>query len=220
MRGTGGLHLSADDCRTDVPGLFAAGDVATRELICGGFTGGASHNAAWAISSGTLAGSGAAAHALHRGRGMRLPAAGVARERDLFATSTPDQVAGGTGWREIAHAVQAEVLPYRKNYFRSAEQLRRSLAELDSAWTASQHDLHWPPAEVVHAREAAGMAAVGRWMYSAALARNESRGMHKRVDTAGSDPAQRHRLLVGGLDEVWTAPDPVAPRTGLESAAA
>ena len=34
------------------------------ELICGGFTAGGSHNAAWAISSGTWAGQGAAAHAL------------------------------------------------------------------------------------------------------------------------------------------------------------
>ena len=30
------------------------GDAATRELICGGFTGGGSHNAAWAMSSGVL----------------------------------------------------------------------------------------------------------------------------------------------------------------------
>ena len=59
MRGTGGLHLADQHCETDVAGLYACGDVATRELICGGFTGGASHNAAWAISSGSIAGAGA-----------------------------------------------------------------------------------------------------------------------------------------------------------------
>ena len=47
-------------CATSVPGLYAAGDAATRELICGGFTGGGSHNAAWAMSSGSWAGAGAA----------------------------------------------------------------------------------------------------------------------------------------------------------------
>jgi succinate dehydrogenase/fumarate reductase flavoprotein subunit len=55
VRGTGGLRVVDETCSTTVPGLFAAGDSATRELICGGFTGGGSHNAAWSISSGTWA---------------------------------------------------------------------------------------------------------------------------------------------------------------------
>jgi succinate dehydrogenase/fumarate reductase flavoprotein subunit len=46
VRGTGGLDVVGDDCATTVPGLFAAGDAATRERICGGFTGGGSHNSA------------------------------------------------------------------------------------------------------------------------------------------------------------------------------
>ena len=54
VRGTGGLRIVDDSCATTVPGLYAAGDAATRELICGGFTGGGSHNAAWAMSSGYL----------------------------------------------------------------------------------------------------------------------------------------------------------------------
>jgi succinate dehydrogenase/fumarate reductase flavoprotein subunit len=68
VRGTGGIRLTDFDCATDVPGLYAAGDTATRELICGGFTGGGSHNAAWAASSGSWAGRGAAAFASRRGR--------------------------------------------------------------------------------------------------------------------------------------------------------
>jgi succinate dehydrogenase/fumarate reductase flavoprotein subunit len=56
VRGTGGVRIADYDCSTDVPGLYAAGDTATRELICGGFTGGGSHNAAWAASSGSWAG--------------------------------------------------------------------------------------------------------------------------------------------------------------------
>ncbi|MFT4269237.1 MAG: FAD-binding protein, partial [Xenophilus sp.] len=63
VRGTGGLDLAGEDCATTVPGLYAAGDAATRELICGGFTGGGSHNAAWAMSSGGWSGAGAAAFA-------------------------------------------------------------------------------------------------------------------------------------------------------------
>lgn len=55
VRGTGGIRITGDDCATGVAGLYAAGDAATREEICGGFTGGGSHNAAWAISSGSWA---------------------------------------------------------------------------------------------------------------------------------------------------------------------
>ncbi|MER6264174.1 FAD-binding protein, partial [Streptomyces sp900105245] len=68
VRGTGGVRIAGQDCSTDVPGLYAAGDTATRELICGGFTGGGSHNAAWAASSGSWAGRGAATFAAGRGR--------------------------------------------------------------------------------------------------------------------------------------------------------
>jgi succinate dehydrogenase/fumarate reductase flavoprotein subunit len=49
VRGTGGLHVVDESCATSVEGLYAAGDAAARELICGGFTGGGSHNAALLI---------------------------------------------------------------------------------------------------------------------------------------------------------------------------
>jgi len=55
------------------------------------------------------------------------------------------------------------------------------------------------------------MLAHARWMYVSGLERSETRGMHKRVDHPDLDPRQRQRKLVGGLDEVWTAEDPVAP---------
>ena len=44
VRGTGGINVIAEDCRTNVPGLYAAGDAATRELIAGAFSGGGTHN--------------------------------------------------------------------------------------------------------------------------------------------------------------------------------
>jgi succinate dehydrogenase/fumarate reductase flavoprotein subunit len=55
----------------------------------------------------------------------------------------------------------------------------------------------------VRAREAAAMLATSRWMYRSAQQRTETRGMHRRHEHAALDPAQRHRLLSGGLDEVW-----------------
>jgi hypothetical protein len=55
------------------------------------------------------------------------------------------------------------------------------------------------------------MVAHARWMYEAAGARNETRGMHKRADAPATDPGLQHRLLVGGLDDVWVKPDPTLP---------
>jgi succinate dehydrogenase/fumarate reductase flavoprotein subunit len=46
-------------------------------------------------------------------------------------------------------------------------------------------------------------------MYRSALARTESRGMHRRLEHARLDPAQRHRLISGGLDEIWLRQEPV-----------
>jgi len=62
----------------------------------------------------------------------------------------------------------------------------------------------------VRARETAAMAATARWMYTAALARRETRGMHTLAEYPSADPAQRHRLLVSGLDRIGVRPDPVS----------
>ncbi|GAA1179917.1 FAD-binding protein [Kitasatospora gansuensis] len=201
VRGTGGIRIVGDDCRTTVPGLFAAGDAATREEICGGFTGGGSHNAAWAMSSGSWAGRGAAGYALALGTGparRSVSAAGGAGLRPLGARDVDA--------REVIRAVQGEVLPYEKNYLRHGEVLTGALAVLDETWTRLRSGLHGTGRDAVVARQAAALTANARWMYRSALARTESRGMARRLDFPGQDAAQHHRIASGGLDEVWTRP--------------
>ncbi|MFF5488080.1 FAD-binding protein [Streptomyces virginiae] len=210
VRGTGGIRITDDDCATGVPGLYAAGDAATREEICGGFTGGGSHNAAWAISSGSWAGRGAARYARSLGsaRTASRPVTG-AGGAGLRPTGS---AAGAPDHREAVALVQREVLPYDKNYLRHGEVLAASLRTLDAAWSQLRAGLHGEGADLVRARQAAAMTAHARWMYAAALARSESRGMAKRLDHPDQDPAQHHRILVGGLDRVWTRP---AARAGV-----
>jgi succinate dehydrogenase/fumarate reductase flavoprotein subunit len=206
IRGTGGLRITDERCATTVSGLYAAGDAATRELICGGFTGGGSHNAAWGISSGVWAGRGAAAHAKASASSSgRAEGAGGAGQRP---TATTDAT---LDWREITRSVQTEVQPFDKNYFRAEPQLRRSLRTLDAAWAQARSGLGGGDEDVVRRRESMAMLAHARWMYNSALHRPETRGMHKRVDRPQLDPEQWHRKLVGGLDEVWTSVDPLAP---------
>jgi succinate dehydrogenase/fumarate reductase flavoprotein subunit len=216
VRGTGGIRVIDDNCATSVPGLFAAGDAATRELICGGFTGGGSHNSAWAMSSGSWAGAGAADHARTVG--------GSAATRPVRAAGgaglRPTGPATDTDYRQIVGAVQNEVIPYDKNYFRTEEQLLRSLGVLDEAWHTTRESLRVEGVASIKAREAAAMTANARWMYRSALVRTETRGMHKRDDFPKLDPGQHHRVLSGGLDEVWTAYEPVRDVGTLDRLAA
>ncbi|EME15333.1 FAD-dependent oxidoreductase [Rhodococcus triatomae] len=203
VRGTGGLDVVDDSCATTVPGLFAAGDAATRERICGGFTGGGSHNAAWAMSSGSWAGTGAARFARRAGR---VPAG------DLHAAGRAGLRPGGRTTLDasaVVAAAQRELVPYEKNFLRAGPRVESALDELESLWTAVTLGLGGDDgADRIRNRQAAAIAAVGRWMYHSTLARTESRGMSKRDDHPDLDPAQHHHILTGGLDEVWTRPAP------------
>ncbi|HTO63244.1 MAG TPA: FAD-binding protein, partial [Bradyrhizobium sp.] len=211
VRGTGGLRIMDDTCATSVPGLFAAGDAATRELVCGGFTGGGSHNAAWAISSGTWAGEGAADYARLAGPAAKQAARGGtvalrARSGRTFAPAA------------LARTVQDEVFPYELNYFREAGRLTASLKRLDVLWSEASAADAAAESDVLRAREAAAMLATARWMYRSALARKESRGMHRRDDFPAQDERFRHYITTGGLDEVWTSSRPHADAHHAEAA--
>ncbi|QIG94823.1 FAD-dependent oxidoreductase [Bradyrhizobium sp. 6(2017)] len=212
VRGTGGLRIVDDSCATSVPGLYAAGDAATRELICGGFTGGGSHNAAWAMSSGSWAGQGAADYARQVGptARRRLSSAGAvgfrSRQRRAFEPAA------------LAKTVQDEVFPYELNYFREASRLQGALGRLDEAWRDVSDADAAGKSEILRAREAAAMLATARWMYRSALARQESRGMHRRDDFPNQDDRQRHYVTTGGLDEIWTAARPHAEASYAEAA--
>jgi succinate dehydrogenase/fumarate reductase flavoprotein subunit len=200
VRGTGGVRIADYDCSTDVPGLYAAGDTATRELICGGFTGGGSHNAAWAASSGSWAGRGAARFATRRGR----PRAGP---RPVGGAGVRPSGTVGLGYRDVIAEVQRQVLPYDLNYLRHGDRLGPALKSLHDTWSEVRAGLGADGEDLFRAREAAAMVAHGRWMYHAALNRTETRGMHKRLDYPTQSPTQGYRLLTGGLDDIWTRPE-------------
>ncbi len=200
VRGTGGVRITGSDCSTSVPGLYAAGDTATRELICGGFTGGGSHNAAWAASSGSWAGHAAAVFASRRGR--RPDQVRPVGSAGIRPAGAPTHV-----YREVVAEVQRAVLPYDHNYVRHANKLAPALDALHQTWSAVRDGLTGTGEDLFRAREAAAMTAHGRWMFHAALQRAETRGMHKRLDYPQQDPAQQFRLLTGGLEEIWSRPE-------------
>jgi succinate dehydrogenase/fumarate reductase flavoprotein subunit len=54
----------------------------------------------------------------------------------------------------------------------------------------------------VRSREAASIAASGRWSLTAALARQESRGMHRRTDFKASNDALTRTIILTGVDSI------------------
>ncbi len=201
VRGTGGIDIVDADCWTGVPGLYAAGDAATRERICGGFTGGGSHNSAWAMSSGSFAGSAAARAARDAGGASPLDVLTGAGTVGLGTAR------GGIAPDELVTAAQRELIPFEKNYLRHGDRMTPALNTLDALWDEIAGPAYGArtPAGRVRAREAAAITAVGRWIYRSALARTESRGMSKRADHPRLDPAFGDHVRTGGLTDVWVA---------------
>ena len=199
VRGVGGIRLAGDDCATGVPGLYAAGDAATREQVTGAISGGGGPNSSWAIASGNWAGRAAAAFAVRNGSRAAGRAVAPLGEAGLRPTATPRAALDP---RDVVELVREEMLPLDRNFFRRETTLTRSLERLDGCWADLRaHALGEGPGGA-RLREAAALTATSRWAYRSALAREESRGMHRRRDRAGTDPSLARSLHASGLDDV------------------
>jgi succinate dehydrogenase/fumarate reductase flavoprotein subunit len=199
VRGVGGIRLTGDDCSTDVPGLYAAGDAASRERLTGAISGGGGPNSSWAIASGNWAGRAAAAFALRAAKSVADRPALPLGQAGLRPAS---EARGDISAPDLMQAVQEEMLPLDRNYFRNGATMERSLARLDANWAVLSRHLRGEGAAAVKAREAAALTATSRWAYRTALARDESRGMHRRRDRPEVNPAFTCLFEAIGLDDV------------------
>ncbi len=106
--------------------------------------------------------------------------------------------------RAAVKTVQDEMLSYDKALWRRRETLDASLTRLDEAWSVVSTHRRAEGLDQVAARETAALLACARWSTHAALDRNETRGLHVRADAPNLLTEGGRRLLVGGLDQVWT----------------
>ncbi len=207
IRGVGGVRVRDADCGTGVPGLYVAGDTASRELVAGASSGGGNVNSAWALSSGTWAGRAAARRARNLpatfGGLMPLGLAGLRPARSPRRVEASEAIA----------AVRAEMHPYDKNLFRTGNRLAASRRALDAVWSdLAAHGSDTGRAALAM-REAASLVASARWSIATALARTETRGMHRRLDHPALDRSLTTRLIASGIDAIAVRPE--AP-TGVE----
>ena len=199
VRGVGGIKLMGDDCSTGVPGLYAAGDAASRERLTGAITGGGGPNSSWAIASGNWAGRAAADFAAREtGKIRDRRATGLGRAGLRPAVSARSDSSAG----DILESVREEFLPLERNFFRRGATLRQSLDRLDRTWADLRDHLPGEGLGAVKSREAAALTATSRWAYASALARAESRGMQRRLDLPAADPEFVCSFEVSGLDRI------------------
>ncbi|MEH2204807.1 MAG: FAD-binding protein [Nostoc sp.] len=213
VRGTGGIRLTDDSCGTKVPGLYAAGDAASREFLAGLASGGGGPNAAWAISTGQWAGVGAASFAKSLGdranERVARPTGQVGlRSPKLGRSPSPSPSSETFDSEAIVRGVQDQMFPLEKNYLRSEQGLLDSLAKLETLWQQVQGNPKQDTVrDVEFSRRAAALTAVARWAYFSALHRTETRSEHLRMDYPETDPNQRYYQATGGLERLWVRRD-------------
>jgi succinate dehydrogenase/fumarate reductase flavoprotein subunit len=198
VRGVGGLTIDAGGA-TSVPGLFAAGDTASREPVVGATSGGGGPNSTWAIASGFRAGRSAAACAAALGPRAHQRRGQTAGQRKCV-TDTAVDAEQAASYISVA---QAAMFPLERNFTRDAAGVQDSLARLDDATRAFRNAKRSSsdPRGLRHEREIAAMLATTRWICVSALERRETRGIHRRRDFPALNDAVPRSLRLGGVDE-------------------
>lgn len=215
IRAVGGLAIDAE-LSTTVPGLFAAGDIATKEHVVGAGPPGGGPATAWAFASGSWSGEAAARFAKRLGPSVDVRTVRAIGATGLHAASTRRS---DVSIADVTASVQSEMIPFERNYWREGTQLDASLQRFGREWaaigagtlTAETSTARDAVRELLRSREAAAMLATARWINVSALARTETRGLHRRSDFPDLDPAQKHHLISGGLDDLWVHRREVSP---------
>ena len=197
VRGVGGVAVD-QNCAASAPGLFAAGDAASRESVVGAVSGGGGPNSTWAIASGVWAGEAASRAARAR---RRLPSSARADR----VGRQDEEGFDADACTAMIEAIQSEMFPLGRNFTRDEATLVRSLDCLNRAWREFETAKVTPRAgrSPHRVRETAAMLASARWICASALQRRETRGIHRRRDHPGQESAPPTRIQIRGVDRIF-----------------
>ena len=215
IRASGGIEVG-EGASTTVPGLFAAGDTTSREKLVGANQSGAGPATAWALASGSWAGHSATLFARRFGKAVATRRLSVATESGAGLRPT-ERYRADLDANALITGVQEETLPLAKFYRRDGQVMEASLAKMNGLWGQARASLSGDPSlqgaayarSLVRARETASMIATARWIFTSAIERKESRGLHRRSDFPVLVEAQTSHVVVGGVDQVWVKRTPV-----------
>ena len=189
----GGIRVDAETGQSSVPGLFAAGEAA------GGMHGAnrlGGNSLSDLLVFGRRAGLGAAQHAKKAGAPSLNNAQLEQAEREILA---PFHRATGENPYAIHHDLQ-EVMQTLVGIFRTDEDLRKALAELDklkarAANVRVEGSRTYNPGWHL-SRDLQCMLTISEACTHAALARTESRGAHSRLDYPKTEDSWGMKNLV------------------------
>jgi succinate dehydrogenase/fumarate reductase flavoprotein subunit len=189
----GGVRIDRDG-RTDLPGLYAAGEVA------GGLHG-ANRLTGVALPEALVFGAAAGRAAAAETAGPRDVAAD-ASWTDAIAAALRPASTGAPHLGEAATALRT-AMQSGAGVLKSAASLRAALASLDEVAAMLPHlasrqqglRLNWELARILELRH---MLAAARLHARTALLREESRGAHLRLDHPAESPRWHRHLLVRG----------------------
>ena len=198
VSGSAGIYFADKTMSSSVPGLFAAGDAATRGYVVGASSGITFLNLAWANGSGYAAGAGAGAFAKDA---VLQEVAGTAREQAFAELLRPMERREGLLPDTVYGQLQSQAMPPELNIFRESERMQRALAHVRALRQQAVPRLYAPDFhELVKCYEVEATALTTSLMYEAALLRTESRGWHYREDFPGRDDENWLRWVLAKPD--------------------
>jgi succinate dehydrogenase/fumarate reductase flavoprotein subunit len=198
VSGSAGIHICDTTMASTVPGLYVAGDAATRGHVVGASSGITFLNLAWANGSGYAAGEGAGVFA----RDVHPEEVDAAlAEHALAEALQPMGRKDGILPDVVYGRLQSQAMPPTLNIFREGERMRQALADVQSIRQELVPRLFAPDFhELVKCYEAEATAFTTALMYEAALLRTESRGWHYREDYPQRNDSEWLRWIVAKPD--------------------
>ncbi|NKC04763.1 FAD-binding protein [Ochrobactrum haematophilum] len=163
VRGTGGLKID-DRTTTTIPGLFAAGDAASRLGMSGASSGGGGPNSSWAMATGSWAGEDAAKFVQLLGTKWRDR---EVRSANAQLSERANQATGDVD--AVLNDVKRQVLPLDGGFFRNHDRLVAISDRLATFW----QDESWRLQRTTKVREVEALIATARWATHSALLRKE-----------------------------------------------